>query len=151
MLLIQRSEQAGDPWSGHMALPGGRPIAEDLSIRQTAERETLEEVGIDLVQAGQYITRLDDVTAVGRGKRINLTISPHLYSIPENTTTIAEPKEVQNIVWIPIRELVGQTHRSEMTYETHEMSLQLPCWRWQGRVVWGLTYNIVETMLRMMI
>jgi len=148
VLLIQRSDQPGDPWSGHMALPGGRAIDEDPSIRHTAERETFEEVGIDLANVGQYLGRLDDIAAVGRGKRINLTIAPHVFATPANVETVANPREVQNILWIPLRELAAKTHRSEMTYEYDGMSLRLPCWRWQEHVVWGLTYNILEMMLR---
>ena len=48
LLVIQRAEKAGDPWSGHMALPGGRREPGDRDAYDTARRETLEEVGIDL-------------------------------------------------------------------------------------------------------
>src|SRR5206468_4815145 len=43
---IRRAEHPLDPWSGHMALPGGRSSPEDPSRRAVAERETFEEVGL---------------------------------------------------------------------------------------------------------
>ena len=39
-LFIERAERKGDPWSGHMAFPGGRVEAQDESTRHTAVRET---------------------------------------------------------------------------------------------------------------
>ncbi|MEM3252069.1 MAG: NUDIX domain-containing protein, partial [Thermoplasmata archaeon] len=44
-VLIKRKERIDDPWSGHMALPGGFKKAEE-TIMQAAERECFEEVGI---------------------------------------------------------------------------------------------------------
>ena len=48
VLLIRRAERAGDPWSGHMALPGGRYEPKDPDLLGTALRETVEEVGVAL-------------------------------------------------------------------------------------------------------
>ena len=43
VLLIKRSTNERDPWSGHMALPGGRWEPDDSELQQTAIRETFEE------------------------------------------------------------------------------------------------------------
>ena len=48
VLLIRRAERTGDPWSGQVAFPGGKKQEGDLTARDTAVRETMEEVGIDL-------------------------------------------------------------------------------------------------------
>ena len=48
ILFIERSTREDDPWSGHMAFPGGRVEAADANTRAAAERETLEEVGVSL-------------------------------------------------------------------------------------------------------
>src|SRR5262249_42208670 len=50
LLFIQRAELAGDPWSGQMALPGGRRDADDLDLLATAIREAREETGIELLR-----------------------------------------------------------------------------------------------------
>ncbi|MBD0320648.1 MAG: NUDIX domain-containing protein, partial [Gemmatimonadetes bacterium] len=55
LLLIRRAEREGDPWSGHMALPGGRADPRDRDAAATAARETLEEVGIDVVRGGRFL------------------------------------------------------------------------------------------------
>ncbi|MGI9075932.1 MAG: NUDIX hydrolase, partial [Gemmatimonadaceae bacterium] len=61
LLLIKRAEFAGDPWSGHVALPGGRREDTDKSATATAIRETLEETAIDLVRHGRLIGALDEL------------------------------------------------------------------------------------------
>ena len=59
VLFIERARWEGDPWSGHMAFPGGRVDPSDRDARAAAERETLEEVGLRLSGA-ERIGRLDD-------------------------------------------------------------------------------------------
>jgi 8-oxo-dGTP pyrophosphatase MutT (NUDIX family) len=51
VLLMKRAERTGDPWSGHISLPGGGFQASDRDLRVTAIRETREELGIDLDDA----------------------------------------------------------------------------------------------------
>jgi putative hydrolase of the HAD superfamily len=51
VLLGRRRAREGDPWSGHLALPGGRPDASDRDAMDTAVRECAEEAGILLERA----------------------------------------------------------------------------------------------------
>ncbi len=46
ILMIKRAEREGDPWSGHMAFPGGRMDKADAHGYAVAVRETAEEVGL---------------------------------------------------------------------------------------------------------
>ena len=48
ILFIRRAARRGDRWTGHVAFPGGKRDPDDASDRAAAERETLEEVGLDL-------------------------------------------------------------------------------------------------------
>ena len=59
LLIIRRAERLGDPWSGQMALPGGRRETVDSSLRETAMRETAEEIGVDLGREAM-LGQLDD-------------------------------------------------------------------------------------------
>jgi 8-oxo-dGTP pyrophosphatase MutT (NUDIX family) len=147
VLLIRRTEHPNDPWSGHMAMPGGRAKDSDPSIQHTAERETLEEVAIDLTKTGRYLGRLDDVTAVARGRMLDLTIATCVYHVEDHVSPVANPAEVQEVVWIPLNDLTGHQYRSVLTYEHESVAIKLPCWRWNDRVIWGLTYNMLEALI----
>ena len=50
VLLVKRATREADPWSGHMAFPGGRLGHGDRDLMSTACRETREETGIDLTK-----------------------------------------------------------------------------------------------------
>src|ERR1700741_4973269 len=61
LLMIKRAEMEGDPWSGHIACPGGRMEPRDRDLEQTAIRETWEETGVDLERHGRILGTLDDI------------------------------------------------------------------------------------------
>ena len=54
ILFIKRAGRAGDRWSGHTALPGGKRDTEDADDLAAAIRETKEEVGLDLRRKGCF-------------------------------------------------------------------------------------------------
>ena len=78
LLFIKRAEKEGDPWSGHMAFPGGHRDPGDDSLEAAARRETLEEIDLDLSGA-QYIGALDHQHAQPRGRVLDMLIAPHVY------------------------------------------------------------------------
>ena len=84
VLLIRRAEHPGDPWSGHMALPGGRQDPDDPDLLHTAMRETSEELGL-VLDPSQVIGPLDDLEAVARGRRVGMVVRPFVFhwSAPE--------------------------------------------------------------------
>src|SRR5262245_57207262 len=68
ILLIRLAAHPDDPWSGHMAFPGGREDPGDPDLLSTAMRETLEELSLDLRSAARLLGSLDELPAVARGK-----------------------------------------------------------------------------------
>ncbi len=61
LLLIRRAVREGDPWSGQVALPGGRWSPGDEDMVSTAIRETLEETGLDVRDSGSLLGVLDEL------------------------------------------------------------------------------------------
>jgi 8-oxo-dGTP pyrophosphatase MutT (NUDIX family) len=149
LLLIRRAEHPGDPWSGHMALPGGRRDREDASLLATAIRETREEVGIDLAAHGALLTRLPDVPAVVRGRRIGMTIAPFVFAL-RSTPELALNHEVAEALWTPLGPLARGERTSTYAYRHEGDVLELPCLRVDDRVVWGLTYLMLEQLFELL-
>ena len=149
VLLIERAEKDGDPWSGHMAFPGGRQDPGDPDPRFTAERETLEEVGLDLREA-ELLGQLDDLEGRHAGRPAGLVISAFVYHLPEAPPLVVQSEEVQRAFWVPLA-LLGEPARHVDYRMRHELgSFDMPGIRVgdaEGHVVWGLTYRFLESFL----
>ena len=147
VLLIRRAERVGDPWSGHMAFPGGRRDREDPDLLATALRETREEVGLDLAEHAEFLVRMPDVPATFRAAGIELTVAPFVFAL-RGEHVLAPNHEVAETLWVPLRSLaVGEgagTHAIQ--YEGREM--RFPCIRVGERVIWGLTWWMLQAILR---
>lgn len=144
LLLIKRAEAEGDPWSGQMALPGGRRDPSDTTLLQTAIRETEEEVSLPLWQKGVHLGRLPPlVPATTRLPPI--TIFPYVFGVPERTEAQVSSREVDEVLWVPLTGLRDPRVAGtvEIRYQDHP-SRTFPCWRWGDRVIWGLTYRILS-------
>ncbi|WP_104982916.1 NUDIX hydrolase [Sorangium cellulosum] len=149
LLLIRRAEHPADPWSGHMALPGGRRDVSDASLLATAIRETREEVGIDLEAHGTLLARLPDLPAVVRGRRVGMIIAPFVFAL-RSTPELTLSDEVAEAVWTPLGPLARGESASRYTY-THEGTvIELPCLLVGERVVWGLTYRMLEQLFEVL-
>ena len=148
LLLIRRAERAGDPWSGHMALPGGRWQPGDADLGATAERETREEVGIDPGAQGRRLGELDELAP--RSARLpGIVVSPFVYHL----AGAAEPRpnhEVQTALWVPVHELL---HPDAVTEYLHDLgagnTLSFPAYDARGQVVWGMTHRILAGFLEL--
>lgn len=146
VLLIRRADSKGDPWSGHMAFPGGRHDPTDTDLRRTAEREAREEVGLDLERDGRLLGRLDDVEAIARARRIDMRIAPFVFAVHGNPTLVPN-YEVASALWVPLSPLYRGEHQTRKHYEMAGQRLVLPAWEVAGHVVWGLTYRMLATLL----
>ena len=149
VLFIHRAEDPKDPWSGHMAFPGGRVEDRDADSLEAAMRETREEVDLDLEKAGTLLGRLSDVAAVGRGRPLALVVEPYVFSI-EDRPTLDPNHEVEEVVWVPLGFLLDRDNRSTIAWQHGEVSVNLPCYRYQTHVIWGLTFGMVDELLTLL-
>jgi len=141
LLLVRRSEREGDPWSGHMALPGGHADATDADLLQTARRETLEEVGIDLIDA-ELLGRLDDVTTL---RSFDIMIRPFVFwTSTQRPVTLSD--EIAEALWVPLNALAGDTLRSTREVTVRGATLRVPAYVIGERVVWGMTFSLLERL-----
>ena len=149
VLLIRRAQRLGDPWSGHIGLPGGRWEPADRTLTDTAVRETLEEVGLDLANSGALLGPLPAIPAVGRGLKKRLTIAPYVFA----TSAVQRCRlneEVAAVLWVPLDTLVDPSHAATIDHETDGEVRTLPAWTVEGRVVWGLTYAMLRSLLSLL-
>lgn len=144
LLFIKRAEKDGDPWSGHMAFPGGRQEPGDDSLEYTAVRETLEELALDLGR-GVILGRLDDL-APRNPVLPPLVIRPYVAVVPPDVQFVPSA-EVADTFWTPIDELRGERAQAEHAILINGARARFPAYRVHGHIVWGLTERIVRQLL----
>lgn len=147
VLLIKRARREDDPWSGHMALPGGRRDPADPSLLHTAVRETREETGVDLDELGTHLGRLVEVHPhILRLPRISVT--PHVFGAHAETPARAASDEIEAVHWVPLAVLRHPSTLGEVEIPLPGGSRNFPCLRVANDVVWGLTYRILDNFMR---
>ena len=116
VLFIKRAGRAGDRWSGHIALPGGKRDPEDESDQAAAIRETHEEVGLDLnvpecLEAGNLPERIVAST-IGRVPLMVLCPFVFIYTSKTVPPLKPSPAEVASVHWVPLRALLSPKLRT---------------------------------------
>lgn len=145
LLVIKRATRSGDPWSGHMAFPGGRRSAMDRTAQETAERETWEEVGIELSGSGRLVGPLDEVWP--RAGAPAIVVAPFVFSVSAGTTTNLN-HEVERTYWIPLRDLSAPGAATEYLHALADgAELRFPAIAYESHVIWGLTHRIMTGFL----
>jgi 8-oxo-dGTP pyrophosphatase MutT (NUDIX family) len=149
LLLIRRAEREGDPWSGHMALPGGRASPADAGPEATAAREAWEEVGIDPLRQGRLLGALDEVAPRSSRGSFGIVVSPFVFAVDADAA-VTPNHEVQDALWIRVGELL---HPDAVTEYLHELAdgatLPFPAFDARGYVVWGMTHRILTGFLEL--
>lgn len=146
VLMIKRADREGDPWSGHMAFPGGRMDTDDAHGRATAVRETQEEIGVDLELAGHCIGRLSDIVSRPHSGRRPMVITPYVFAV-KTLPPVRINHEVAEVLWVPLAFLQNPDNRERMQWKRGALSLNLPCYFYQERRIWGLSLVMLDEML----
>jgi 8-oxo-dGTP pyrophosphatase MutT (NUDIX family) len=148
VLFIRRADHEGDPWSGQMGFPGGRAEpGEDLAA--TAVRETREETGIDLARVGERVGELDEVRAMARMRPMDLSIRVFVFRLRGPVETVLS-EEVRSLHWVSLDEALAPDAQSTTEYVYQGTTLEFPCLRLEGLVIWGLTYRMFTSFQRVL-
>ena len=146
ILFIKRAERDGDPWSGHLAFPGGRADRGDATLLGIATREAAEEVGIDVREGGRIIGRLP--TFHPMSARIpTVTVTPFVAAAPRGAVARVQPEEVQEAFWVSMSTLRSSGRSASVTWETRDGLRQFPAFPSSRGPIWGITERILSQFL----
>jgi 8-oxo-dGTP pyrophosphatase MutT (NUDIX family) len=146
LLMIKRAEAEGDPWSGHVACPGGRMDPGDHDLEQTAIRETWEETGVDLARDGLVLGALDDISP--RSPTLPPIIVRPFVAVVKPEIEIVQSSEVAEAFWVPLTAL-----RERAAWGTAMVPVrghgqrQVMAFRHGEYTVWGLTERVLRQFL----
>ena len=142
LLLIKRAEHETDPWSGHVALPGGRHEPGDATLEATAVRETQEETGLDIAGEGRVLGTLDELSP-------NTPVLPRVVVRPYvallgGAAALTPSAEVAAAFWVPLPALRAERGWSEATIVVRGSERRVPCFEYGEYLVWGLTERVLR-------
>lgn len=148
LLMIKRAEVERDPWSGHVACPGGRMEPGDLDLAQTAMRETWEETGIELSRVGRLLGTLDDISP--RTPVLPpIIIRPFVAVVPDDVE-IGQSPEVAAAFWVPLSALRERAAWGIGTVHVRGVPREVTTFTHGGYTVWGLTERVLKQLLERM-
>lgn len=144
VLIIRRAHREGDPWSGHMALPGGRAEPDDADLVATAIRETVEEVGV-VLERPWLVGALDDV-APRTPVLPPIMVRPYIFFVPARPSLRLNP-EVETAEWLELQTLLDPSTRQRVTVEAGGRSQLRDAFVTSHGVIWGMTERILSALL----
>ncbi len=139
LLVLKRQVSESDPWSGQIALPGGR-ARNDEQLLDTVRREMMEEVAIDSKKC-ELLGTLDELLPGSR----SIIVTPFVFLAPESTEALIDTREIAEYVWIPINFFLDKRNSATLKVERSGRSFEMPSFPYLGtHIVWGMTLRIIQ-------
>ena len=143
VLLIKRAERADDPWSGQIAFPGGKMQQGDKTAMDTAVRETMEEVGVDLEKTAEFLGYANTTTT----HTGTMDVVPTVFVLKQGVE-VRPNEEVASYRWINLEDFLGPNGKSTYKFNYDGRNIEMPSYLVGDYVVWGLTHRILSSVLR---
>jgi len=143
MLFIKRPDNDSDPFSGHVAFPGGKMKGEDSDKLETAVRETREEIGIDITHSGRVLGELDDVNPNNPRARTYI-VTPYVSILKEEVTFTPCDQEVEEVLWVPVYHLMDKKNFKLRLRERDGVLREDYAYMYERYIIWGMTGRILR-------
>jgi 8-oxo-dGTP pyrophosphatase MutT (NUDIX family) len=141
-LLYTRRNDRLKTHAGQVAFPGGRLDRADQDLVSAALRETYEEVGIHPAKI-----RVLGTFPGRRTLQTNIMVTPFVGAVSDDAETVADPKEVAEIFYVPLAALRDKRYRTKIEPAGSTRLGQLPAIVYDGQTIWGLTYYLTLSFL----
>jgi 8-oxo-dGTP pyrophosphatase MutT (NUDIX family) len=149
LLMIKRAEMEHDPWSGHIACPGGRMDPGDRDLEHTATRETWEETGIDLTADGRMLGTLDDISP--RTPTLPPIVIRPFVAVVKPEVTIVDSPEVAEAFWVPMSAIRETTSWGKGLVPIRGVGeREVDVFRHGQYTVWGLTHRALTQFVELL-
>lgn len=138
ILFVRRIQNSSDPWSGQIALPGGKREPKDKDLKETVIRETLEETKINLLDNCRFLGVMSTFQSKPRPK---IKVLPFVILIRDEPSIRLNEKELEEYFWVPLDQLVRNRTIAKFSFG------EVPAFFVGSNIIWGLTYRIVESLI----
>ena len=127
---------------GQMSFPGGGYETQDGTLRQTALRESQEEIGLQTAHV-RVLGQLDDLLT----SNSNYLVRPFVGTIPYPYPFMVDRRETASIVEVPLRFLRQHNPRGEERRDFEGRKVRSIFFEYQDHVIWGTTGKILKQFL----
>lgn len=132
-LLTKRADYNGTHGS-QISFPGGKYDNKDISLENTALRETFEEVGVEMQQVSIF-KQMTDVYIPPS----NFLVTPFLSYI-DFQPNFVKNHEVAATINVPLTQLLDEASIStEILSTSYATNIEVPCYKLNNYIVWGAT------------
>ena len=141
ILLTQRTETVRNH-KGQISFPGGVYEDRDKTLQSTALRECNEEIAL-AKEVVELLGEMDDfITATS-----NYIITPFVATIPWPYTFKPDPREVEEIMEVPVSSLLDKGCLQVETEVTDGQESIAYTYNYRDKVIWGATAEILNQFL----
>lgn len=125
---------------GQVSFPGGKYEDVDKNLKQTAQRETAEEIGIHphLVDMIGQLPPLNTVSG--------FEVHPFIGFINSRFTLNIDPKEVQAVFEVPLAFLLDNQNYYQQHLFANKKRHFSYCIPYQNHLIWGATAQILKNL-----
>ena len=142
--LVRRAKWAGDPWSEHIALPGGRRQGEETPV-QTARREVNEEVGV-AIGGGEEPAALPQLRIRLAGRERILLLDSFVCRLAGESPPLRCSSEVDSAFWVPLADLWNPANLDCLALADRGDTLLYPALRLPQGTVFGITLRVLTLL-----
>ena len=141
-ILLTKRTQKLEYHKGQISFPGGARHEQDRDLRDTALRETFEEIGL----------RPEDVEILGELDNMgtltsNFLITPFVGIILYPYEFIVNQDEIEELIEVPLSALADEKNLREEFYVIEGTKYRASIFDYKGYVIWGATARILKQFL----
>ncbi len=143
VILTQRNTYAG-AHSGQVSFPGGKRDLGDISLTQTARRESFEEINLQ-VSEGKLIGELTEIYIPVSGFRVQPFV---FYHEKELNDLKPDPREVKSIFYLPTAILLQDeiVQKKDIQISENFTLKDVPCFFYEEYIIWGATAILLNEL-----
>jgi 8-oxo-dGTP pyrophosphatase MutT (NUDIX family) len=146
-IVLTKRTQSLKNHSGQISFPGGRYDNNDIHIKQTALRETEEELGIEQ----EKLIVLSELSSLYIPPS-NFFVHPFVACLDSKPNFKFNKSEVDSLLEIEIQQLISNQSLSKTTIQfAHNMKAEVPCFNFDNNIVWGATAMILSEFKELLV
>tara|TARA_B100000214_G_C23799656_1_gene549746 strand:+ start:230 stop:808 length:579 start_codon:yes stop_codon:yes gene_type:complete len=132
LIYTLRSNKVGSH-GGEVSFPGGMFEDEDITLENTALRESEEETGLDKSKV-KIIGPIDTVVS-----RFNISVTPYIGVVPDNIVLNDSSEEIEACFRVPISFLLEDKRHRNDEIDRNGEKFFMPAYAYDSYIIWGLT------------